>query len=70
VGFSLIPKGKIKTNWQEYWEGASTVMQSLAQFAFYSGVGHHTTIGMGQCRPLSSKQSTTRKQAHSPRPRA
>jgi CRISPR/Cas system endoribonuclease Cas6 (RAMP superfamily) len=25
-------------------------MQSLAQFAFYAGVGHHTTIGMGQVR--------------------
>lgn len=70
VGFSLIPKGKIKTNWQEYWEGAATVMQSLAQFAFYSGVGHHTTIGMGQCRPLLSKQSTTRKETRSHRPHA
>ena len=52
VGFSLIPKDRVKTGWQEFWEGAATVMQSLAQFAFYSGVGHHTTIGMGQCRPI------------------
>lgn len=59
VGFSLIPKGKVKPGWKEYWDGAATVMQSLAQFAFYSGVGHHTTIGMGQCRPLSASHSTT-----------
>ena len=52
VGFSLIPKGRVKTGWKEYWEGAATVMQSFAQFSFYSGVGHHTTIGMGQCRQI------------------
>lgn len=52
VGFSLAPKGKVKKSWQEYWDGASTVMQSLAGFAFYSGVGHHATIGMGQSRML------------------
>ncbi|MBI5953038.1 MAG: CRISPR system precrRNA processing endoribonuclease RAMP protein Cas6 [Chloroflexi bacterium] len=69
VGFSLIPKGKIKASWQEYWEGAATVMQSLAQFAFYSGVGHHTTIGMGQCRPLPNSQSATRKETRSHHPR-
>lgn len=60
VGFSLIPKGKVKLGWKEYWDGAATVMQSLAQFAFYSGVGHHTTIGMGQCRSLPILNSPTR----------
>jgi hypothetical protein len=35
------------------WNGAATVMQSLANFSFYCGVGHHTTIGMGQSRVLS-----------------
>lgn len=52
VGFSLIPKGKVKKDWREYWDGSATVMQSLAGFAFYCGVGHHTTIGMGQSRVL------------------
>jgi len=52
VGFHLPEKGSLPERWQPYYEGAATVMQSLAQFAFYSGVGHHTTIGMGQCRVL------------------
>jgi CRISPR-associated endoribonuclease Cas6 len=54
VGFSLIPKSKVKSVWRDYWDGAATVMQSLAQFAFYAGVGHHTTIGMGQGRQISN----------------
>lgn len=60
VGFSLISKSKIKKSWREYWVGSSTVLQSLARFAFFSGVGHHTTIGMGQCRPLPPLNSSTR----------
>ena len=54
VGFSLISKSKIKKSWREYWMGSSTVLQSLARFAFFSGVGHHTTIGMGQSRSISA----------------
>jgi CRISPR-associated endoribonuclease Cas6 len=54
VGFTLSPKGKVKKDWQEYWDGASTVFQSLARFSFYCGVGHHTTIGMGQTRLISA----------------
>lgn len=57
VGFSLIPKGKVKKDWREYWDGSATVMQSLARFALYCGIGHHTTIGMGQVRLISSPQS-------------
>ncbi len=52
IGFALSPKTKVKKDWQQYWDGASTVLQSLARFSFYSGVGHHTTIGMGQARQL------------------
>lgn len=52
VGFYLAPKSKVKPQWQEYWDGANVVLQSLAGFAFYSGIGHHTTNGMGQARPL------------------
>jgi len=52
ISFALSPKSKIKKDWQQYWDGAATVMQSLANFSFYCGVGHHTTIGMGQAKVL------------------
>jgi CRISPR-associated endoribonuclease Cas6 len=32
--------------------GAELVLQTLAEFALYSGVGHHTTVGLGQSRRL------------------
>lgn len=51
VEFILLPKSKAK-KWAEYWDGADVVLQSLACFAFYCGTGHHTTIGMGQTRPI------------------
>jgi CRISPR-associated endoribonuclease Cas6 len=54
LGFHLLPNNKVKQEWREYWDGAATVMQSLAEYAFYSGVGHHATIGMGQARVVSS----------------
>lgn len=57
VGFTLLPKTKVPKKWQPYWDGADVVMQSLARFAFYSGVGHHATIGMGQARVLASNTS-------------
>lgn len=53
AGFTLLPKTKVPKKWQPYWDGADVVMQSLARFAFYSGVGHHSTIGMGQSRVVS-----------------
>lgn len=56
LGFTLLPKNKVKKEWQEYWDGASMVMHSLAKFAFYSGVGHHATIGMGQARSIYQKE--------------
>ncbi len=58
IGFGLSPVNNIKGEWKKYWEGAAAVMQSLARFAFYSGVGHHTTIGMGQTRNLYQKETT------------
>lgn len=33
-------------------EGADQVLRTLAAFALYAGVGHHTTIGLGQTRWL------------------
>lgn len=56
VGFTLLPKTKVPKKWQPYWDGADLVMQSLARFAFYSGVGHHATIGMGQTRIVSNNK--------------
>lgn len=56
IGFSLMPKSKVKKDWQQYWDGAATVLQSLANFSFYCGVGHHTTIGMGQTRIISTQK--------------
>lgn len=57
VGFTLLPKTKVSKKWIPYWDGADVVMQSLAAFAFYCGVGHHSTIGMGQTRIVSAVKS-------------
>lgn len=58
VGFRLVPKNKVKKDWQQFWDGAATVLQSLAKFSFYSGVGHHTTIGMGQARMTTQNKAS------------
>ncbi len=55
VGFFLLPKAKVSEKWQPYWDGADAVLQSLASFAFYCGVGYHATVGMGQSRVVSIK---------------
>jgi CRISPR-associated endoribonuclease Cas6 len=55
VGFALLQQSRVHEKWQPYWEGADAVIQSLAAFAFYSGVGHHTTVGMGQSRLLPGR---------------
>lgn len=52
VAFRLPPARALEEKWRPYSDGAAALMQSLARFAFYAGVGHHTTIGMGQTRPL------------------
>ena len=57
VGFTLLPKTKIHEKWQPYWEGADVVLQSLARYSFYSGVGHHSTVGMGQAKALANAQN-------------
>ena len=57
VGFSLSPKSKVPENWKPFWDGADVVMQSLSRFAFYCGVGHHSTIGMGQTRIISDRKA-------------
>jgi CRISPR-associated endoribonuclease Cas6 len=53
VGFCLPSRRALAAEWRKYADGAEVVMQSLARFAFYSGVGHHTTLGMGQVRKLA-----------------
>lgn len=53
ASFTLLDKNKVG-EWSEVWDGAAGVLQSLARFAFYAGVGHHTTVGMGQTRPFGT----------------
>jgi len=53
AGLILLPERQCR-DWAACWEDADRVLQSLAQFAFYCGTGHHTTIGMGQTRCVSS----------------
>lgn len=63
VGFYLPAKNKIKKIWHNHWDGASAVFQSLAAFAFYCGIGHHATRGMGQTRiALGQKPAPTSRQ--------
>ena len=38
------------------YEGEKRALNALADFAFYSGVGYHTTMGMGQCRRMTNDQ--------------
>lgn len=52
VGFFLPPTKSLPQKWRPMADGAAAVLQSLAQFAFFAGVGHHSTIGMGQARML------------------
>jgi len=35
-------------------EDEKRALNALADFAFYSGVGYHTTMGMGQCRRIAN----------------
>ncbi len=58
VAFQLPPARQLEAEWRPYTDGAAAVMQSLARFAFYAGVGHHATIGMGQARLLSPSTSS------------
>ena len=51
VGYRLVSAHK-SGQWRSAWDGAAEVLGVLADFAFYSGVGHHTTVGMGQTRRL------------------
>jgi len=42
--------------WAEAWEGAPQVLGALCALAFYCGTGHHTSVGMGQTRPLPDRR--------------
>ena len=56
VSFTLLPRHQCG-EWAQYWDGADRVLQSLAQFAFYCGTGHHASIGMGQTRVLPGNKA-------------
>lgn len=60
VEFVLPKTAALAEKWRPYSDGSAAVMQSLAQFAFYAGVGHHATIGMGQARALQPFKYTKR----------
>ncbi len=47
AAFTLLPKNQSK-EFREIWDGADRVLRLLSAFAYFSGVGHHTTVGMGQ----------------------
>ena len=60
VGFTLLPRDQCG-EWAAIWSGAAQVLRTLAEFAFYSGTGHHTTVGLGQTRPLTPGPSPVEK---------
>lgn len=51
VTYRLLP-GRHSGDYAVFRPGAEQVMRTLAAFALYAGVGHHTTIGLGQTRWL------------------
>ena len=51
VGLVLNRKRR-DSKWQASWEHHCAMLHTLARFAFYSGCGHHTTIGLGQTIPM------------------
>jgi len=55
ASYHLLPE-KRRSDYALLRHGAEQVMSSLAAFALYSGVGHHTTVGLGQTRMISKKQ--------------
>ncbi len=50
-----ILRNKGKGQFGPIWEHYSNIARMLAAFSFYCGTGHHTTIGMGQTRPLPAQ---------------
>jgi CRISPR-associated endoribonuclease Cas6 len=54
VEFTLIPKNDYEQFPPEAWQEAGKMMQMFASYAFYTGVGHHTTRGLGQTRLLKN----------------
>lgn len=53
AAFTLLPPSQCK-EFAEIWEGADQVLRLLAAFSHFCGVGHHTTVGMGQVRRLNN----------------
>jgi CRISPR-associated endoribonuclease Cas6 len=54
VGYIIRPLEKTALTADEYRQRVQ-VIDMLARFAFYSGVGARTAVGMGQVRPLSEQ---------------
>lgn len=48
-------------NYDRYW---MSLMQTLARFSYYSGVGAKTTMGMGQCHVVVESEKKANNQQH------
>jgi CRISPR-associated endoribonuclease Cas6 len=65
-GFEIGMVGSVSfgtLNYDRYW---MSLMQTLARFSFYSGVGVKTAMGMGQCRKVPDRQRTARESSAKP----
>ena len=49
----------VAINYDRYW---LSVLQTLADFAFYAGVGYQTTTGMGQVRRIVAREGADHRQ--------
>jgi CRISPR-associated endoribonuclease Cas6 len=58
VTYRILPKRRCG-EYAPFRQGAEIVLHTLANFALYSGVGHHTTIGLGQTRRLPHSNGPT-----------
>jgi len=54
--YRLLPE-KYCGEYAPFRPGAASVLRTLAGFALYAGMGHHTTIGLGQTRWLRGHES-------------
>jgi CRISPR/Cas system endoribonuclease Cas6 (RAMP superfamily) len=51
VDFSLLPKSKLDSEWEDFYLVGAAIFRTLSAFSFYSGTGYHPTIGLGQTFP-------------------
>jgi CRISPR-associated endoribonuclease Cas6 len=54
VALTRLPQHKCG-EYAEIWAGANVILYWLSLYSFFCGTGHHTTIGLGQTRPIVPK---------------